>query len=84
MMDSSHIGKREKARRYAQERDRFKFLNFQVAVHGDNGDYLVTYDHGKWHCNSEYFQKHGYDSHTMAVEELLSDMLAKPEVEPQA
>ena len=84
MTDSSHIGKREKARRYAKERDRFKFLKFEVAVRGDNGDYVVKYDHGKWHCNSEYFQKHGYDSHTMAVEEMLNDMLAKPEPETQA
>jgi hypothetical protein len=79
MMDSSMIGKIEKALRYAQERDRFQFLTFQVMVRGDNGEYLVTYDHGQWHCNSEYFQKHGVDSHTMAVERLLDGMLYQPE-----
>jgi hypothetical protein len=73
------IGKIEKALRYAQERDRFQFLTFQVMVRGDNGEYLVTYDHGQWHCNSEYFQKHGVDSHTMAVERLLDGMLYQPE-----
>jgi hypothetical protein len=75
MMDSSLISKVEKASRYASQHERFKFLNFQVVVRGDNGEYLVTYDHGQWKCNSEYFQRHGYDSHTMAVEKLLEGML---------
>ena len=77
MLDSSMIGKVEKAHRYAQEHDRFVFLNFQVMVRGDNGEYLVTYDHGKWECNSEYFRNHGFDSHTMAVERLLDGMLVQ-------
>ena len=75
MADSGYIGKVEKAQRYAAEPQRFKFLNFQVVVQGDNGDHLVTYDHGEWRCNSDYFKNHGYDSHTMAVERLLSGML---------
>jgi hypothetical protein len=52
---------------------------FSVIVKGDNGEYLVTYDHGQWSCNSEYFARHGYDSHTMAVEKLLDEMLHQPE-----
>ncbi len=79
MMDSSVIGKIEKANRYAQEKERFEFLTFSMIVKGDNGEYLVTYDHGKWHCNSEYFQSHGFDSHTMAVEKLLDGMLTQPQ-----
>ena len=79
MTDSSMIGKVEKAHRYAEEKDRFEFLTFTVRVRGDNGDYLVTYDHGQWRCNSEYFEKHGCDSHTMAVERLLEGMLFAPE-----
>ena len=79
MMDSSMIGKVEKAHRYAAERNRFEFLTFSVIVKGDNGEYLVTYDHGQWSCNSEYFAKHGFDSHTMAVEKLLEGMLHQKE-----
>lgn len=79
MMDSSMIGKVEKAHRYAEEHDRFQFLTFQVMVRGDNGEYLVTYDHGQWSCNSEYFKNHGFDSHTMAVQRLLEGMLYEPE-----
>jgi hypothetical protein len=82
MMDSSVIGKIEKAQRYSTEKDRFEFLTFSVMVRGDNGEYLVTYDHGQWRCNSEYFAKHGFDSHTMAVEKLLAGMLTK--LEPAA
>jgi hypothetical protein len=75
MSDSSLIGKVEKAHRYAADRSRFTFLNFQVVVRGDNGDHVVSYDHGQWSCNSDYFKHHGYDSHTMAVEKLLEGML---------
>ena len=75
MIDSSLIGKVEKAARYSSEHDRFRFQSFQVTVRGDNGDHVVTYDNGKWACDSEYFQTHGYDSHTMAVEKLLEGMI---------
>ena len=34
MMDSSMIGKVEKAHRYAQEKERFEFLTFSVIVKG--------------------------------------------------
>ena len=75
MADSGYIGKVEKAQRYATEPQRFKFLSFQVVVEGDNDNHLVTYDHGTWRCNSDYFKNHGYDSHTMAMERLLGGML---------
>ena len=84
MIDSSYIGKVEKAHRYANERERFTFLNLQVVVRGDNSEYVVTFDHGQWHCKSEYFKAHGFDSHTMAVEKLLGDMLFQADGEKPA
>ena len=36
-MNSSLIGKIEKAKRYAREKDRFHFQSFSVMVSGDNG-----------------------------------------------
>ena len=39
-MDYGLIGKIEKAKRYAQERNRFQFSNFSVAVKGDNNTHL--------------------------------------------
>ncbi len=70
------VGKLEKAKRYAQERDRFKFKDFSVMVHGSNDmDHLVTYKDGKWTCDCSFFQTHGRCSHTMALEILLEDMV---------
>ena len=62
MMDSSMIGKIEKAHRYAAECNRFESLLCSVIIKVDNGEYLVPYDYGQWSCNSEYFAKHGFDS----------------------
>ena len=37
-MNSSLIGKVEKARRYAQEKERVSFNTFEVKFHGENDD----------------------------------------------
>ncbi len=37
-MDYGMIGKREKAKRYAEERNRFLFNKFDITFHGDNND----------------------------------------------
>lgn len=78
-MDSSRIGKIEKARRYADEaRERFVFEQFHVIVRGDNDSHAVTFDHGRWTCTCHYFETHGDCSHTMAMERFLKDMIAEP------
>lgn len=46
-MDYSMIGKIEKAKRYAQEKNRFEFHTFSVTVKGDNNSHVVNYDKGK-------------------------------------
>jgi hypothetical protein len=72
------IGKIEKAKRYAQERERFRFEKFEVTFHGDNNDHRVTFDGGVFHCDCEYFILRGRCSHTMALEQLLHQMLPEP------
>ncbi|MBI3537978.1 MAG: hypothetical protein HY070_10520 [Chloroflexi bacterium] len=75
-MDSSLIGKIEKAKRYATEADRrVAFNQFTVTVQGDNNSYAVSFDHGRWACACHYFQTHGPCSHTMAMERILGAML---------
>ncbi|HUN24603.1 MAG TPA: SWIM zinc finger family protein [Anaerolineales bacterium] len=74
-MDYGMIGKIEKAKRYAQEHERFRFQTFSVKFHGDNNDHNVSYDDGKWTCDCEYFDHHEVCSHSMALEQLLSGML---------
>ena len=81
MMDN-RIAKIEKAKRYAEERHRFRFESFSVKFHGDNNDHAVNFDNGKWHCDCEYFLMRGFCSHTMALERLLDQML--PELVAEA
>jgi hypothetical protein len=74
-MDYGMIGKREKAKRYAQERDRFRFNSFDVTFHGDNNNHHVSFSDGKFQCDCEFFLTHQRCSHSMALEFLLKDMI---------
>ncbi len=74
-MQSSLIGKIEKAKRYAQEKDRVTFSALSVKFHGENDDYTVSYGDGKWRCTCRFFSQWGLCSHTMAMEQILRGML---------
>jgi hypothetical protein len=75
-MDSGMIGKIQKAKRYAQERERIAFEAFRVTFKGNHGRYTVTYDEEQWSCGCNFFASHGVCSHTMALERILGVMLA--------
>jgi hypothetical protein len=79
-MDYGMIGKIDKAKRYAQEPERFHFDNFALVFHGDNNDHRVAYTQGRWDCDCEFFKRRGVCSHTMALERMLEKMLAVKEV----
>jgi hypothetical protein len=79
-MDYSMIGKIEKAKRYAQERDRFEFHTFSVTVKGDNNSHAVKYADGKWDCDCEFFITHSRCVHTMSLETILMGMAQPIEV----
>ncbi len=74
-MQSSLIGKIEKAKRYAQEKDRVTFSELSVKFRGENDDYSVSYRDSKWHCSCPFFASWGLCSHTMALEKILGHML---------
>jgi len=74
-VQSSLIGKIEKAKLYAQERDRITFSEFSVKFRGEHDDYATGYKDGKWHCSCHFFSTWGICSHTMALERLLVGML---------
>ena len=76
-MQSSLIGKIEKARRYAQEKGRVTFSGLTVQFRGDNDTYTTSYKDDKWHCSCHFFSTWGLCSHTMALEGMLADMLPK-------
>jgi hypothetical protein len=77
-MDSGMIGKIEKAKRYAEERNRFRFNKFDLTFHGDNNNHHVAYENGKFQCDCEFFITHLRCTHTMALEILLKDMIPTP------
>jgi hypothetical protein len=82
-MDSGMISKIQKAKRYAQERERICFVEFEVTFRGDHNSYTVSYDRGQWSCGCHFFAKRGVCSHTMTLERVLGVMLI-PEEERQS
>jgi hypothetical protein len=74
-MDYGMIGKIEKAKRYAQERDRFRFSTFELTFRGDNNSHHVNFENGTFRCDCEFFLTHERCVHSMALEILLRDML---------
>ena len=78
-MDYGMIGKIEKAKRYAEDRKRFRFNKFDVTFHGDNNDHQVSFADGKFSCDCEFFITHKRCGHTMALEILLKEMIPASE-----
>jgi len=77
-MDYGMIGKIEKAKRYAEQRDRIRIDDLQVSFTGENNPHSVQLQNAVWQCDCEFFQTRGRCSHTMALEIILEDMI--PEV----
>lgn len=75
-MDYGMIGKIEKAKRYAEERDRIRFDQFLATFDGENNPHTVRYDHGTWTCDCDFFTTRGVCSHSMALERILEGMLS--------
>jgi hypothetical protein len=76
-MQSSLIGKIEKAKRYAQETDRITFSELSVKFRGEHDTYTTSFKEGKWQCTCTFFSNWKICSHTMAMEKILGNMLPK-------
>jgi len=76
-LNSSLIGKIEKAKRYADERGRIHVTGLQVHFDGDNGPHDITFEDTRWHCSCDFFGGWGVCSHTMALERVFDGLLAK-------
>jgi hypothetical protein len=74
-VNSSVIGKIEKAKRYARERDRMRFSALSVHFRGENDEHEVSFADDKWHCTCEFFAGHSTCAHSMALEHVLEGML---------
>ena len=79
-MDYGMIGKIEKAKRYAQERNRVHFTNFTVTMDGTNNAHTVRFENGQWSCDCDFFVSRARCSHTMALEMILEGMIAENSV----
>ncbi len=76
-MDSSIIGKIDKARKYAEEKERVSINNFSATFQGNHNSYDVSFNAGVWDCECHFFATRAVCSHTMALQRMLDDMLAK-------
>lgn len=74
-MDYGLIGKIEKAKRYAEERDRIHIDALHVTFDGENNPHIIHFSEGAWQCDCDFFQSRGRCSHTMALEIILEGML---------
>ena len=74
-MDYGMIGKIEKAKRYAEERERIRVESFRATFDGDNNPHTVEFGSEGWKCACDFFQRRGVCSHTMALERILERML---------
>ena len=76
-MNSSIIGKIEKAHRYAQEPERINIGSLTATFRGGHDEYQLHLTDGLWECNCHTFttQSVGTCSHVMALQQVLSPML---------
>jgi len=70
-MDSGMIGKIQKSKHYARERDRIQIDQLSVSFEGTNNAHQVTFADGTWHCDCDFFKTRERCSHTMALERIL-------------
>jgi hypothetical protein len=73
-MDYGMIGKIDKAKRYAQERNRIHIETLTVTFEGENNSHTVNFVNGEWRCDCDFFHSRGRCSHTMAMEIILEGM----------
>ena len=77
-MDYGMIGKIEKAKRYAEQRDRIRIESLRVTFEGANNPHSVQLENGIWNCDCDFFQTRGRCSHTMALEIIMEGMILEP------
>ena len=75
MLNSSLIGKIEKAKRYQQEPERINFQSLSVTVNGENATHKVSLEGTTWRCDCDFFNHHNTCSHVMAMQRILAPML---------
>ncbi len=74
-MQSSLIGKIQKANMYAREPERIAFTDIAATFRGEHDSYDVSYRGASWSCSCNFFPTSGICSHVMAMQKLIGPML---------
>jgi hypothetical protein len=80
-MHSDLINKIEKAKRYAQEPERFTLENIEARFRGGS-DHIISLKDNTWSCDCNFFNSWQTCSHVMAVQRLLAPMLSSDARKP--
>ncbi len=75
-MNSSLIGKIEKAHRYEQEPERVTFHSLEADFRGEHNSYRLSLENNHWRCSCSFYSGYGTCSHVMAVQRILAPMLS--------
>ena len=75
-MNSSIIGKIEKAHRYEQEPERVTFLSLEADFRGEHDSYRLSLKDNHWSCTCSFYSGYGTCSHVMALQRILAPMLS--------
>lgn len=76
-MDTSMIGKIQKAKQYAQEPERVTFNTFKAEFKGNNDTYTVTLTPEGWECTCPGYSKYRICPHIMTLEKVFAPMLKR-------
>jgi hypothetical protein len=74
-MQSSLIGKIQKANMYAREPERVALREIGAKFRGEHDTYDLSYRDGSWGCSCNSFPASGICSHVMAMQKLVGAML---------
>ena len=75
-MNSSMIGKIEKAQRYEHEPERVSIHDLDVDFKGEHSIYQVSLKSNHWSCSCSFYSVYGTCSHVMALQRILAPMLS--------
>ena len=74
-MNSSLIGKIEKAQRYEHEPERVSITALQADFRGEHSTYHLSLNDNHWKCSCSFYSGYGTCSHIMALQRILARML---------
>jgi hypothetical protein len=80
-VQSSLIGKIQKAQLYAQQPDRVQFQEFSTTFRGEHDSYEVAYRDGSWQCSCHFYPDWKTCSHIMALQRMMANHLPRVSAE---